>query len=296
MQVSVLLMQQRPWHDLRASAKRWDAAGARALYVADHLKSTPAMGQEAWFDGFTLLGALSQVTLDIRLGTLVASVTLHDPVKLALATRSLDLLSKGRFELGIGAGGRPSDEKMRGLSPSSARRRADLLIDYAQIVERMLRGEKVDHSGLAASVSGAELTGDGVASPRPALTIAAHGPRTMDAAARYADAWSASGLRTGTRDEQFAYLTSLASLLDERLLANGRSRDSIRRSILVGAYPGLTYTSYEELIAMAGRLAAIGFDELVVYDPPFALDDAPTAPHGVIDEILGDLNAFESLG
>lgn len=295
MQVSVLLLQQRPFKELRAAAERWDRSGARAIYVADHLKSTPAIGESHWFEAFTVLGALSQVTTDIKLGTLVSPVTLHDPVQLALKTRTLDLLSDGRFELGIGAGGRPSDLKMRGLTVPSDRELADRLADTALIVDRLLRGEIVDHAG-AASASGAQLTGESFAQPRPTLTIAAHGSRTLDTTARLADRWSASGLRRGSWEEQLAALGEWSSTLTERLRAHDRDPGSIGRSVLVGAYPGLTYESFEDLIVMAANLRILGFDELVIYDPPFALDDSPFAPAGVIDEILDRLDAFENIG
>jgi len=289
MQVSGLLLQQRPWPQLRETAQRWDASDARALYVADHLRGTPAAPEETWFDAIALLGALAASTSRIRLGTMVASVTLRDPVMLALAARSLDGCSAGRFELGLGAGGRPSDATMRGQAPRHPAQMASAFADAVTILDGLLRGDRVDHAGEVFTAVKARLSGACVQQPRVPLHLAAHGARTLEVVARFGDAWNVAGDRHGDRASQMATLQRLSRMLDERLDAHGRAHDSIRRSVLVGIYPGMTFETLDELRALAAELGGIGFDELIVYDPPFALDDGPVAASAVIDELLTDL-------
>lgn len=295
MEVSGLLLQQRPWPELRVAAQRWDASDARALYVADHLRGTPSAPQETWFDAFALLGALAATTSRIRLGTMVASVTLRDPVMLALAAHSIDQVSGGRFELGIGAGGRPSDATMRGHDKPNPAGSFAALADTVHIVHSLLSGETLRHQGPAFSTDTAKVVDAPVQQPRLPLTLAAHGPRTIDLAAWRCEAWTVAGDRQGDRTSQLATLRRLSETLDERLEFFERPRTAIRRSVLVGIYPGMTFTSLDELVALAGELAAIGFQELIVYDPPFALDGGPVAPPEMIDELLASLDRFAAL-
>lgn len=295
MQISGLLLQQRPWPQLRETAQRWDRSDARAIYVADHLRGTPAAPEETWFDAIALLGALAATTARIRLGTMVASVTLRDPVLLALAARSLDELSGGRFELGLGAGGRPSDATMRGQQLRRPAEMAAAFTDAVAILDGLLRGDRVDHAGTEFTADAARLSGVSMQQPRLPLHLAAHGARTLDAVARVGDAWNVAGDRHGDRASQLATLERLSRMLDERLDARGRAQDSIRRSVLVGIYPGMTFETLEELRALAADLAGIGFQELIVYDPPFALDDGPIAAPEVIAEVLDGISWFAAL-
>lgn len=269
MQVSALLLQQRPWPTLLGSARRWDASGARALYVADHLRGSPQFGSNTWLDAFTVLGALAATTSRIGLGTLVSSATVRDPASLALAARSVAEISGGRFELGIGAGGRKSDATLRG-------RPAPTPAESAAAFETMV-----------ATMDALE--------PRIPLHLAAGGPRTMRAAAPVADAWNADGARHGDRATQLTGLGDASARFDAALDHAGRDRAAVRRSVLVGIYPGMTYTSLDELFELASTLALMGFTELIVYDPPFALDGGPVAPPSVIDELLGSLDRFAAL-
>lgn len=256
MEVSGLLLQQRPWVELRAAAERWDASGARALYVADHLRPSPQFIGGTWLDAFTLLGALAASTTRIRLGTLVSSWALREPRHLQLAASSLAEISGGRFELGLGAGGRPSDEPDR---DPVARPPWELVVRFEEA---------------AAAVHGLVP-----------LHLAAHGPRSLAVVERYGDAWSFAGHRRSDAAGQLAFAAELAAQLSKPM----------RRSVLVGVNPGLTYTSLDELHAMAAAYAAIGFTELVVYDPPWALDDGPSAPPSVIDELFANLERFAVL-
>lgn len=295
MQVSALLLQQRPWPELRTAAGRWDESGARALYVADHLRGTPAAEQATWFDAFALLGALAATTSRIRLGTMVASVTLRDPVLLALAAHSIDQLSQGRFELGVGAGGRPSDATMRGYDAPSGAGSFAALTDAVHVLHSLLSGETITHRGAAFSTRNAKVVDAPVQRPRLPLTLAAHGPRGIDLAAWRCETWTVAGDRQGDRASQLAKLRRLSQLLDERLEFFGRSPTSIRRSVLVGIYPGMTFTTLDELLELADELATIGFQELIVYDPPFALDGGPVAPPQVVGELLESLDRFRAL-
>ncbi len=108
-----------------------------------------------------------------------------------MATQALtvDHMSNGRVEVGIGAGGAVESYPAIGSEPWTPRERSERLEEYAAILSHMLRGESIDYSGQRYSVK-VEQVVPPVQRPRPPLTVAAHGPRGMRIAARYADGWN----------------------------------------------------------------------------------------------------------
>src|SRR5579863_6839279 len=102
----VFLQQERPIADLLDCAGRFDEAGADSVFVADHL-APPSGSSALWFDGWTVLAAMAERTSRCRLGPLVSNFVLHPPLRMARLTTTLDAISKGRLDLGLGMGGAP---------------------------------------------------------------------------------------------------------------------------------------------------------------------------------------------
>jgi alkanesulfonate monooxygenase SsuD/methylene tetrahydromethanopterin reductase-like flavin-dependent oxidoreductase (luciferase family) len=104
----VVTLQNAPWTTL---VERWqylDELDLDSVWVADHF-TNPFFPSEPWLEGWTLLSALAAHTRRIRLGTMVTNISLHNPTVLAKQTLTVDHVSGGRLELGIGAGG-PYDD------------------------------------------------------------------------------------------------------------------------------------------------------------------------------------------
>lgn len=169
-----------------ASAEAWVTAAWRAeelgyniLLMPDHLG-----GQ---LSPIAALTAAAAATTRLRVGSYVFANDYRHPLVLAREAVTLDLLSGGRFELGIGAGWNIADYRKLGLSYDPAPRRIDRLTEAVPLLKRLLAGEVVDHTGLHYRLDGANVGPMPVQRPRPPLLIGGGGPRMLRLAAREAD-------------------------------------------------------------------------------------------------------------
>lgn len=280
----VMMLPNRPWPRLVELARRYEAEGWNTLWTADHLADQARLDQP-WFDGWTVLGAWAQATSTIRLGPLVSSITLRRPVHLALEAASVDAISGGRLELGVGAAGRVPDATMLGLPLWEPAERAGRLDEFVELVNGVLAGTTVEHHGRYYDVAGAVLGSTAVQQPIP-LTVAAHGPRTIDLAARVAARWNtfggpgldAAGLEDAVRRQ--------CALLDEACERHGRDPSSISRSVLLDFVPEASWSSAAQFEDLVGRYTAIGIDDFVVYDE---WDGHVTRQPGAWEQVTGEV-------
>ena len=157
-----------------ARARRVESLGYATLVVPDNLRHTLAP--------LPALAVAAAATRDLRVGTYVLANDLRHPVLVAKDAASLDLLSGGRLELGIGAG-RPSaaeDYRMLGLTFESGRVRMDRLAESLRVIKALLAGQPVPGSP-------AEVSPRPVQQPRPPILVAGSGPQMLALAAREAD-------------------------------------------------------------------------------------------------------------
>ena len=160
-------------------ARRAEELGYSALLMPDHLidqlSPVPALAYAA------------AVTTRLRLGVHVFANDYRDPVMLAREAATLDVLSRGRLEFGIGAGWMPSDYRQLGIAYDEPKVRIDRLVEAIGIFKRLFAGERVDHQGAHYRLAGAHLGMDAVQRPHPPLVIGGGGPRMLRIAARDAD-------------------------------------------------------------------------------------------------------------
>ena len=267
MRLGVVFPQTRPWRDLAADFRWAEDVGYDVAYVYDHLTHPTAAG--GWLaDGFTTLAAAAGVTTELELGTLVASATLHSPVSLARLAATVDDVSGGRLVLGLGAGSPRCAVADRGEEPSpgAMHRR---LVDVVEGLDAVLGGA-TEWTGATRSFAGLETTPLPDGATRPYLMLAAHGPRTLRLAARYAQGWNTyggPGSSLSSVDEYWAAVADQAAGMTAACEAEGRDPGTLRRSLLVGygaVRPASSVAAYAET---AERAAGLGFDELVVYGP-----------------------------
>jgi probable F420-dependent oxidoreductase len=168
-----------------ALARRAESDGFEALTVADHpgLTASP----------FVALAAAASATTTIRLGTYVANCGVREPVQLASDVATLDLLSNGRALLGLGAGHTPAEWTMSGRAYPVPAARVARLIETAQVVTRLLAGERVTLHGAAMRIDDAVLE-----APRPhsrvPLLVGGGNRALLQFAAQTADIVAMSGL------------------------------------------------------------------------------------------------------
>ncbi len=163
-----------------ARAKRIEALGYDTLAMPDH-----TIGG-AWA-ALPALAALAMVTTRLRLGTLVLDNDFRNPVVLAREVALLDVLSGGRFELGIGAGWLDRDYAGTGIPMDRGRVRVARLAEAVRLMKRLFSEEQVDHAGTYYRVAKAECRPQTIQRPHPPLLIAGGGREILTLAAREAD-------------------------------------------------------------------------------------------------------------
>jgi alkanesulfonate monooxygenase SsuD/methylene tetrahydromethanopterin reductase-like flavin-dependent oxidoreductase (luciferase family) len=258
MSVHALLIPHVGWPELLARARRLEELGVAGVWVDDHVLN-PAHPEQPWLDAWSLLPALAASTSRVRLGPLVANGVLRPPVVLARHALSVDHLSGGRLELGLGAGYAAGDRAAGHTVPFA---------DVVTTVDKVLRGEPV-------------LEGFPALAParRIPLTIAAHGPRSLALAASYGDRWVSYGGFGLSAEEHLAVTKRRIDVLAEA--SRGRS---VRRMLLAGS-PAVTaepiWSSVGAVTDFAGRYREIGIDDFVFYYPP-----SPVGSESVFEEFV----------
>ncbi len=289
----VLLLSDAPWEVLAERAKRAEAMGFDTLWVGDHFVN-PYAPKGPWFEAWTTLAGLASATTRIRLGPLVSSITLRNPALLARMAMTVDHISHGRLEFGIGPAGAPLDYAMLGLPVWSPRERVDRLAENLEIISALLEHGEVHHRGSHYVIDGAVVAPAPVQRPRPPITVGALGPRAIELAARYADAWNTYGVAEGRavtgrlgHEEAMAATAARCALLDAACERAGRDLSSIRRSYL--SFRGLSEPlgTPAEFSRFVGDLTAIGMHDVVVYWPADA--DGEAALEAIAREALPDL-------
>jgi probable F420-dependent oxidoreductase len=159
-------------------ARRAEELGYDTLLVPDHLSRQ--------LSPIAALSAAAAVTRRLRIGPYVFANDFRHPLVMAREAATLDVLSGGRFELGLGAGWRRSDYRQLGYAYAAPGRRVDRLVEALGIVKRLLAGETVTHRGEHYTLEGARIAPMPVQRPVP-LHIGAGGPRMLRLAAREAD-------------------------------------------------------------------------------------------------------------
>ena len=164
----------RSGHEWVARARQVESLGYATLVVPDNLRHTLAP--------FPAMAVAAAATRSLRVGTYVLANDLRHPLLVAKDAASLDLLSGGRLELGIGAG-RPNaadDYRMLGLPFESGHVRMARLSESLRVIKALLAGEPVPGST-------AEVSPRPVQQPRPPILVAGSGPQMLALAAREAD-------------------------------------------------------------------------------------------------------------
>jgi alkanesulfonate monooxygenase SsuD/methylene tetrahydromethanopterin reductase-like flavin-dependent oxidoreductase (luciferase family) len=247
-----------------------------------------------WFDVWTALAAVAQATERIRLAPCVAQIPMRDPATFARQVITIDHVSGGRVEAGLGLGLTVDPGYgMIGVPNWDNPERARRFKEYIEIVDQMLSGSPTEYAGTYYTVKSATVH-ESIQSPRPPITIAAMGPKMMRYAATYGDTLNAMSFRSGV-----AALTADAAALkmkmDQACDKVGRDPSTLRYSFLLfdsNARESGVHLFYWESIAqfadVAGQILALGFEEVGVYYPVDAQRDVFER---VASEIMPSLRA-----
>lgn len=177
--------------DFRALVQTAEQMGFDSFWLADHLLWRPPGEEERGFwETCTFLSGLATLTSRIQLGPSVACTAFRHPALLAKMAASLDEISQGRFILGLGAGWYEPEFQTFGYPSDHLVNRFE---EVLQIILPLLREGHVDFSGTYYQARNCTLRPRGPSAGRIPIWIGAQGPRMLQLAARYADAWAFTG-------------------------------------------------------------------------------------------------------
>ena len=264
-----------------ASAKAWkerarlvESLGYAALYLPDHFDDQ--LGPIA------ALMAAADATTTLRIGSLVFDNDYRHPVVLAKEAATIDVLSDGRLDLGLGAGWLASDYERAGLPYDSPGTRIERMGEGLQIIKGLLAGGKYSFAGKHYRVSEMEGYPLPVQKPHPPILIGGGGRRMLQLAAREADIVNVNfDLREGRASRGVAR-TGLAEATDEKLIwikdASGDRFEQIELSIYIYM---ATITDDRDSVA-AAMAPGMGLEPDAVLETPHFLI-------GTVDEVAEQL-------
>jgi F420-dependent oxidoreductase-like protein len=169
-------------------AKQAEDLGFESLWVFDHFHTVPEPTDEITFESFSVLVALAMVTTRVRLGHMVVCTGFRNPALTAKLSSTLDVISGGRFELGIGAGWKEDEWIAYGYGFPSLADRLGALGDHLEIISAMLEPGRSTYEGRYAHVRRAINEPQGLQQPRIPIIVGGNGrQKTAGYAVRYAD-------------------------------------------------------------------------------------------------------------
>lgn len=201
------------WRDL---ARKTEALGYSSLHVADHYVDTASNGGQM-LACVPAIAAAAAVTETLRVGARVFCIDYHQPVVLAKTAATLDLLSDGRLEFGLGAGWVASEYQAMGLHMDSAGVRIQRLADYVDFARAFFTGEPLDMKNTAASAHGFRGEPLPAQRPCPPILIGGGGKKVLTLAGRLADIVSFNFNNAEGKVGANSVRSSSGALMDERV-------------------------------------------------------------------------------
>ncbi len=244
--------QGMSYADQLASATRAEANGFDAFFRADHFASFPGEAGRPTTDAWSVLAGLARETERITLGALVSPVTFRHPGVFAKVVTTVDEMSGGRVEVGVGAGWNDEEHQQLGLAFPPIEQRADLLEDQLAILHGLwgepdgwsfdgLSGIRLRDALFRPRPGEAEgRPRTPVGSQRPRIIVGSGGsPRSYRLAARWADEYNLSSASPARAAE-------VRAKLDAACRAIGRDPVTLARSTMAGVLVGRTQDEVEE--------------------------------------------------
>jgi F420-dependent oxidoreductase-like protein len=239
--------QNTTFADYLALWKKAEEVGLDWASVFDHfIPMQPADPGGPCFEGLTLLSAMAAHTTRLRCGILVVGNTYRNPAVLANIAATIDHVSNGRLELGIGAGWYEMEHQEYGIPFYTVGRRIRMLGETAKILPKLWTQERTDFKGRYYTISNASCEPKPVQQPSIPLWVGGAGEKmTLRVVAESADGWNTFMLPLD------AYRRKLDALA-EHCRDVGRDPASIRKSLVMGAVIGETEAEVREAVERAG--------------------------------------------
>jgi len=254
--------QNLPFPTLVERWQRFEQLGFDSAWDCDHYVQ-PSRPTGPYFEGWTLLAGLAARTERIRIGVLVSCNTFRHPALLARQASTVDHISGGRLEVGLGTGWVEWEHEMYGIRYPDAPKRVAQFGEALEVLDMALRNEVISFSGEHFGLNDEKFRPGPVQQPRPPLTLAAHSPKMLRLIAPHVDRWNSMGSPEEMRGRN--------ERLTDALLAAGRDPATVIRSVL--HVPSITpdehpWDSVEAFTDFAGRYREAGMTEIILQPPP----------------------------
>ncbi len=256
--------QGMSYEDQLAIARRAEQNGFEAFYRSDHYRSFPGPVGKPTTDAWSVLAGLARETDRIGLGALVSPVTFRHPGTFAKVVTTVDQMSGGRIDVGVGAGWNVEEHREHGLAFPPLKERFDLLEDELALLHglwgepdgwsydgKVVRVRDARFHAKATQVPGRPVTPNGTVRPR--IIIGGDGkPRSLRLTARYADEYNVVSARPENARRIYADLDAACGAI-------GRDPREVTRSAMVGVLVGRDQAEVDR--RQANLLEALGEDD-----------------------------------
>lgn len=220
--VGIGVDQNLPWATLVDRWRLIEALGFDSIWDFDHMNQ-PSRPEGPYLEAWTTLAGAAVHTRRVRLGVLVSSNTFRHPALLAKQAITLDHMSGGRLDVGMGAGWFVTEHDAYGIEFPAPGERVSRFREAVEVVDRLLRQERTTYAGRHYRLADAVCLPRPVQQPRPPLMLAGHGPRMLRIIAELGDAWNSFGTPAEIRERNQA--------LDAHCQTIGREPTTLRRSL-----------------------------------------------------------------
>ena len=267
----ILTLQHEPWKEMVKLWQYIEQLNFDSVWVADHFVNYMSP-DSPWFEAWTILAGLAAVTKRIRIGTLVTSIPLRHPSILARQAITVDHVSKGRLELGLGAGVPGEIDpvyRMTGIEDWSSPERVHRFREAVEIINQALRNRVISYHGDYYRMTEANMAPAPIQSPRPPITIGAMGPSMLKITAKFADTWNSYGGEWGAPAKKILNDTKKRNeLLDSYCEEIGRDPHTLRRSFLYfSPQAESVFDSEKNFLDFVQPYREIGITEFIFYYP-----------------------------
>ena len=274
------------WDEWLALADVCERSGLEGLFRSDHYLSVVGRRERSSLDAIATLAALAVRTERIRLGTLVSPVTFRHPSVLAKSAVTIDHVSRGRLELGLGAGWNEGEHAAYGFDFPPLGTRMELLEEQLEIVHRLWTEDSVTFAGRHYRLDDCPALPRPLQQPRPPLILGGNaGPRSVALAVRLADEYNTLAASIDDCRER-------KSVLVEACESAGRDPTTLPLTLMATCVVGEDRAQVLERVR--GVLAVFGSGD---EDPEAVLADRSERwVAGSPDEVVARLRAFAEAG
>lgn len=258
------MLQTVPWPVMLENAQYFEKMGIGTFWIADHY-AIPFDPAGPLLEAWTTLAALASQTERIRLGTAITNVSTRHPALLAKQAATLDHISGGRLDLGLGPGFYEREHKWLGIPFLSPGGRIDRFRESVEIIDGLLRDRHLSYKGEYYQIDDAPLVPVPVQEPRIPITIAADGKKALRIVAEHADVWLTLGKHGASLEESAQAVRERNQLLDEYCAASSREPETIERAYFAGIADELPFVSPDAFQEFVGRYREAGIERFIIW-------------------------------